>query len=126
MISVSSKGDSNKTARSLQKMKRNRLFGNLHQYGQRGVQLLASATPVESSLTANSWEYRIVNERNGPRIEWYNTHDAGNGTSVAILIQYGHGTKNGGYVIGRDFINPAIQPLFDKLADDVWKKVKSA
>lgn len=122
MISISTTKDNNKTTKALQKMKRHRLFSDLHRYGALGVQALSRATPVDSRLTAGSWEYRIVNERNGPRIEWYNTNEI-NGTSVVILIQYGHGTGSGGYVQGRDFINPAIQPLFDKFAADIWKKV---
>jgi len=127
MLGVSVNKGSGSTEKALKKIRKNRLLFDLHTYGKRGVKLLSSATPVESSVTANSWEYRIVQERNGPRIEWYNTHadDAG-GTSVAVLIQYGHATKNGGYVQGRDYINPAIQPLFDKLVANIWKRVRLA
>jgi hypothetical protein len=125
MIGVTTAGDHNKTSKALKNMNKSNLFSELHRYGVLGVSALAQATPIDSSLTANSWAYRIVQERNGPRIEWYNTNDAGGGTSVAVLIQYGHGTKNGGYVIGRDFINPAIQPLFDRFAEEIWKKVKT-
>lgn len=124
MIGATVSGNSDRTIKALSKMQKRNLFSDLHKYGEMGVQALAKATPVDSSFTANCWEYRITQERNGPRIEWYNTNKVGN-TSVAILIQYGHGTGTGGYVMGRDYVNPAIQPLFDKMADDLWKKVKS-
>ncbi len=88
-----------------------------------GVDALARATPVATSLTRNSWEYRIIKDRKNPGIEWYNTNVV-NGVSVAILIQYGHGTGTGGYVTGRDYINPAMLPVFDMIADEIWKKVK--
>lgn len=126
VIGISRSGDSNKTTKALLRMRRKVILANLDTYGQRGVDLLSSATPVDSSLTAMTWAYRIVQERNGPRLEWYNTNDAGGGTSVAVLIQYGHATKNGGYVVGRDFINPAIQPLFDEMIAEMWKKVTTA
>lgn len=125
MLGISTKGDFNKTKKALEKIRKQHLFTELNNYGALGVQALSKATPIDENLTAQSWKYRIVQERNGPRIEWYNTNDAGSGTSVAILIQYGHGTRRGGYVIGRDFINPAIQPLFDKWTAELWKKVKS-
>lgn len=125
MIGITVTGNESATTKALLKMKRQELLNNLNAYGQRGVDLLRNATPVESSLTANSWYYRIVEERNGPRVEWYNTHGSDSGeTSVAVLIQYGHGTKNGGYVMGRDYINPAIQPMFDEIIHDIWEKVK--
>lgn len=124
MIGVSTAGDNNKTSRALAKMKRQHVLSDLDRYGERGVQLLAAATPVETGLTANSWAYRIVQEPNGPRIEWYNTN--GDGTvSIVILIQYGHATRSGTFIAGRDFINPAIQPLFDEIASEIWKKVIS-
>lgn len=126
MIGITVSGKESPTTKALLKMKRTNLLNQLHAYGQRGVRLLASATPVESGLTASSWAYRVVEERNGPRVEWYNTNDAGAGTSMAVLIQYGHGTKNGGYVQGRDYINPAIQPMFDEIIHGIWEKVKSA
>lgn len=124
MIRILSRG-SNKTSKSLENMKQINLRTQLDAYGQAGVTLLSAATPIDTGLTAYSWNYRIVNTRRGPSIEWFNTNQV-DGTPVAILIQYGHGTKNGGYVVGRDFINPAMQPLFDRIAYDVWKKVTSA
>lgn len=125
MIRIFSKGDFKKTTNSLLKMKgfNGGIFSSLERYGQMGVDALAKATPIESSLTANSWKYRIIKDNKRPGIEWYNTNIV-NGTPVVILIQYGHATGTGGYVPGRDFINPAMQPIFDKIVDDVWKKVK--
>lgn len=124
MIGITSKND-DRMNKSLKQLKKNKALSELDRYGQMGVNALAEATPRESGETANSWAYRIKNDRLGPRIEWYNTHkdDAG-GASVVILIQYGHGTRTGGYVQGYDFINPAMRPVFDKIAKEIWKKVK--
>lgn len=124
MIKITTKGDSKKTYDFLNKLTKGNIFSDLNRYGQMGIDALSRATPIDSKLTANSWRYRIIKNRRGPGIEWYNTNEV-NGTSVAILIQYGHATGTGGYVTGRDFINPSIRPVFDKIADDVWKKVKA-
>lgn len=124
MIIVTSKGDYKKTRDFLHKMAQNDIFVDLEKYGQLGIDALAKATPVDSSLTRNSWDYRVIKDRRNPGIEWYNTNEV-NGTPVAILIQYGHGTGTGGYVAGRDYINPAMRPVFDKIADEIWKKVKN-
>lgn len=127
MIGITVSGRESPTTKALMKMRRSQLLNKLHAYGQRGVTLLSQATPVDSRHTASSWAYRIVEERNGPRVEWYNTSaDESGQTSVAVLIQYGHGTKNGGYVQGRDYINPAIQPMFDEIINGIWQEVKSA
>lgn len=107
----------------IRKMLKGDLYSNLERYGQLGVAALARATPMDTGLTASAWGYRVIKGRR-PGVEWYNTNKAG-GTSVAILIQYGHGTGTGGYVQGRDYINPIVQPLFDQIADDVWKKVRN-
>lgn len=126
MIGVSTQGRFEKTTRFLQKMNNRNLFSDMNRYGEMGVQALARATPKESAETANGWRYRVMNDRKGPRIEWYNVHaDDNNNTSVAVLIQYGHGTGTGGYVQGRDFINPTMRPIFDQIANDLWRKVKS-
>lgn len=121
-ISFTSKGDWSKTTKFLEKASSNSVYSDLHKYGKMGVEALAAATPVDTSLTANSWDYRIVRDRRGAGIEWFNTNRAG-GTNVAILIQYGHATGTGGYVHGIDFINPAMRPIFEQIADGVWKKV---
>ena len=98
------------------------ITGNLDRFGKMGVDALSKATPVESGETARSWGYRITGDTRNPGIEWYNTHVDG-GKVIAILIQYGHGTGTGGYVAGRDYINPAIKPIFDQIALDMWKQV---
>lgn len=98
------------------------LFSRLESYGREGVAALSRATPVDSGLTASSWSYEVVNKRGRHSIIFHNSHNP-SGRPVAILIQYGHGTGTGGYVQGRDYINPVILPLFDRIADDVWKAV---
>lgn len=94
----------------------------LDKYGVMGVDALANATPVDTTETARSWKYRVVRDKTGWNIEWYNTNVV-DGVQVVILIQYGHATGTGGYVVGRDFINPAIRPIFDKIADELWRQV---
>ena len=108
----------------LKKAKDISIFNALSRYGQEGVAALASATPVETGLTASSWTYEIVRERNSWSIVWGNTHIV-DGTPVAILLQHGHATGTGGYVQGRDFINPAIRPIFERIANDAWKAVNA-
>jgi hypothetical protein len=124
MIGVSVRGDSKKTSDALRRMSKQNIFADLNRYGALGVEALSKATPVDSSITAQSWKYRVVQERNGPRVEWYNTHVV-DGVNVAVLIQYGHATRGGTYISGRDYINPAIQPLFDQFVAEIWKKVKT-
>jgi hypothetical protein len=122
MIGITSTGDFKKTDDFLKRLQRRDPYSGLARYGEMGVEALSRATPLDSSLTANSWNYRIIKGKR-PGIEWYNTNVV-NGTPVVILLQYGHATGTGGYVSGRDFINPAIKPIFDKIANDVWKKVR--
>ena len=96
----------------------------LEKYGRRGVDALREATPKDSGKTANSWTYEVVEESNGNlKIVWRNTNIANDWAPVAILLQYGHATKNGGYVQGIDYINPALQPVFEALADEAWREV---
>jgi hypothetical protein len=94
----------------------------LNRYGAEGVAALAASTPVDSGETAASWSYTTHVSRNRLSVSWHNSH-IDDGAVVAILLQYGHGTKNGGYVQGRDYINPAILPIFDRLADELWREV---
>ena len=101
---------------------RNDHYKHFDDYGQRGVDALSAATPVNTGKTAASWRYRIVTEHKATRIEWYNTNEV-EGTSVAVLIQYGHGTGTGGYVVGIDYVNPAVSPIFDLVSKDVWEQV---
>lgn len=106
----------------LERMAKEQMFSNLESYAREGVAALARATPVDSGLTADSWTYEIVNKRGQHQIIFHNTNVV-SGVPVAVLIQYGHGTGTGGYVDGRDYINPVILPLFEKIANDVWKAV---
>lgn len=96
----------------------------LKKYGDEGVRALSSATPVRTGITAESWNYRIEDSGSSVSITFYNTNLTKTGTPLVILIQYGHGTRNGGFVRGQDFINPAIQPIFDKLAKEAWREVQ--
>jgi hypothetical protein len=124
MFELSSSGSFNKTEDWLKKLARSDFYSKMDAYGRRGVMALSSATPVESGETAQSWYYEIVRKDGFTSIEWRNSHMAGP-TPVAILLQYGHATGTGGYVQGRDFINPAIKPIMDEIAADVWKVVTS-
>lgn len=125
MITFESSGNFAKTERFLAYMQKNDIRKILDSYGRQGVAALRSATPVESGETAAAWDFTVSGGRGGWSISWTNSHMAGK-TPVAILLQYGHGTGTGGYVSGRDYINPAIRPVFDKIADGVWKAVTSA
>lgn len=125
MISIESKGSFKNTEAFLNRMSKGDIFSALGQYGQEGVNALASATPVDSSKTASSWSYEVRKEGAKYSIIWSNDNIV-DGQLIAILIQYGHGTGTGGYVQGRDYINPAIQPIFDRIANDIWKVVTSA
>ena len=122
MISFRQKGDFSKLTKFLERAKESVKLGDLDKYGRAGVEALASATPVDSGLTANSWYYEIENKNGSASITFLN-RNIQNGVPIAIILQYGHGTGTGGWVQSRDYINPAIQPLFDKIADDAWKEV---
>lgn len=122
MIRVGHKGDFSKTVRFLKNANRNNVIAVLERYGKEGVAALASGTPVESGDTANSWNYRIEQGRGFAKLVFYNSNIQ-NGVPIAIILQYGHGTGTGGWVQGRDYINPAIQPIFDKIANDAWREV---
>lgn len=122
MISFRQKGDFSKLTRFLEKAKEAVRLGDLDKYGREGVAALASATPVDSGLTARSWHYKIENRKGSVAISFYNSN-VQNGVSIAVILQYGHGTRTGGWVAGRDYINPAIQPVFDKIANEAWREV---
>ncbi len=124
MLSVNNSGSFKNTASFFDRVRNGSLFSELDRYGKQGVDALASATPRESGETAQSWEYRIFKKSGRYGIAWYNTH-VNNGVNIAIILQYGHGTGTGGWVEGYDYINPAIRPVMDRIADDVWKKVIS-
>lgn len=122
MIKFKHKGNFSKTYEFLGRARKAVRIKDLERYGQEGVTALASATPVETGLTANSWHYQIDRTKETITISFHNTNIQ-NGIPIAIILQYGHGTRNGGWVEGRDYINPAIQPIFDKLANEAWKEV---
>jgi hypothetical protein len=122
MIKFRQKGDFSKLTRFLEKAKEAVHLGDLDKYGREGVAALASATPVDSGLTADSWRYEITNKQGSAKITFYNSNIQ-NGVPIAIILQYGHGTRNGGWVQGRDYINPAIQPIFDKIVNEAWREV---
>ena len=122
MISFRQKGDFSKLSSYLERAKEAAKLGVLDKYGAQGVAALSSATPVDTGLTANSWSYKI--ERgNGSVSIVFNNSNIQNGIHIAIILQYGHGTGTGGWVEGRDYINPAIQPVFDKIAQSAWEEV---
>ena len=122
MISFRHKGDFSKLTRYLERVKQAIRLGILDKYGREGVAALASATPKESGRTAESWYYEIENGT-GTAIIRYNNSHVNQGVPIAIILQYGHGTGTGGWVQGRDYINPAIQPVFDRIVDAAWKEV---
>ena len=122
MITFRQRGDFSKLTNFMERAKEAVHLGNLDKYGQEGVAALASATPVDTGQTANSWHYKIEQENGSVSIGFYNTNIQ-NGVPIAIILQYGHATRNGGWVQGRDYINPAIQPIFDKIADTAWREV---
>jgi hypothetical protein len=122
MIRFSHKGNFSKVTRYLEKANRSARFSDLDKYGREGVAALASATPVETGRTASSWYYEIQRSKGSATISFLNSNIQ-NGVPIAIILQYGHGTGTGGWVEGRDYINPAIQPIFDKIAEDAWREV---
>ena len=122
MIKIRQKGDFRKLTSFLERAKESLDIGVLDKYGRKGVAALSSATPVDTGLTASSWFYKIENKNGIAKIEFHNSNIQ-NGVQIAVILQYGHGTRNGGYVVGRDYINPAIQPVFDELAKNAWKEV---
>lgn len=122
MIKFRQKGDFSKAFSFLEKAKEKVKMGDLDRYGQEGVIALSSATPKDTGITAASWRYEIVRTDGKVSIVWKNDN-IHEGVPIAILIQYDHGTATGGFVKGRDYINPAMQPIFDKIADSVWREV---
>lgn len=125
MISFRQKGDFSKLTRYFERVKEKVKIGNLDKYGQEGVAALSSATPIRTGLTANSWYYKIEQSKDSVTLSFHNSNIQ-NGVPIAIILQYGHATRDGGWVEGRDYINPAIQPIFDRIAEEAWKEVKQA
>ena len=122
MVKFRHKGDFSKLTSFLEKSKRVIRLSSLDRYGREGVAALASATPIDTGKTASSWFYKIENKDGSAKITFHNSN-INDGVPIAIILQYGHGTNNGGWVQGRDYINPAIQPIFDKIVNDAWREV---
>ena len=124
MITITSKKGWNKTEKLLKNSLGDKWFSVLEKYGSQGVQALSAATPTESGKTASSWDYKIVKKGGKVSVIWNNSNIK-DGVNIAVILQYGHGTGTGGYVQGRDYINPALRPIFDAMADAAWKEVTS-
>lgn len=122
MITFEQKGNWNKTFKFLRKNKKITLE-DLYKYGEEGVQALRDATPVDSGRTAESWYFRITEGNGTISIEWLNSNLGNGWAPIAILLQLGHATGTGGYVQGRDYINPALRPIFDRIAKNAWREV---
>ena len=122
MISFRHKGDFSKATRYFEKLRKAARLEILNKYGQEGVTALAAATPIDSGKTASSWYYEIKEGKNSAELVFCNSN-INQGVSIAIILQYGHGTGTGGYVQGQDYINPAIRPIFDKIAKELWEEV---
>ena len=122
MIRVKHKGDFSKTTLFFEDVLKRKYLRKLQQFGEAGVKALSEATPKDSGKTAASWSYEIGQERGRTTIRWTNSN-VNDGVNIAIILQYGHGTRNGGYVQGRDYINPAIAPIFDQIANEAWNEI---
>lgn len=126
MLSITVTGDFTKTDLFLAKLARGDIYRSLAGLAAQGVAALSSATPEETGATAASWSSDVQIGFSGATIFWTNNHVDSAGTPIVIMLQYGHGTGTGGYVQGRDFINPAIRPVMDQIADAVWREVTSS
>lgn len=124
-ISIRHKGDFSKTTSFLMKMSKRQLMKRLGEYGQLGINALKAATPVRTGKTASSWSYEIHQNGSNVSLVWTNSNKS-KGVPIVFYIQYGHGTRSGRYIQGYDFINPAIQPIFDQIKKDIWEEVTSA
>lgn len=122
MISFSHKGDFSKLTSFLEKSKEAVRSSLLDKYGREGVAALMSATPVDTGLTASSWYYKIEHSDGSTVLSFHNSNIQ-NGVPIAVILQYGHATRTGGWVEGRDYINPALRPIFDKIAEEAWREV---
>ena len=123
MIRIKVKGSWNKTEKFLKKKTMNTIRDILEKYGREGVAALSSVTPIDTGLTATSWYYEIRQNENEISLVFLNNNKTSTGIPIVVLLQYGHGNGNGGYIKGRDYINPAIQPVFDKIVEEAWKEV---
>lgn len=122
MLKVHSTGSFQKTVSFLNNLNTGKLFHSLNQHGRVGVDALSRATPSETGETAQSWGYQVGKTKDRISLSWYNTHE-NDGVNIAVIIQYGHGTGTGAYIQGKDYINPAMRPIFDRILEDVWRQV---
>lgn len=125
MIKVKHSGSFRRAEKFLKEMSKKDYSAILHRYGQMGVEALQQATPTDTGVTAMSWSYEVAVESGAYTIYWSNSHE-NDGVNIAIILQFGHGTGTGGYVKGIDYINPALQAVFERMADDLWEEVRSA
>lgn len=123
MIKISHRGSFKNTERLFSKSQKINFLNILERYAREGVDALSSATPIDTSLTSNSWSFEVKVTKKGYSISWHNSNIV-DGVPIAIILQYGHATKNGGYVQGQDYINPAIKPVFNAISENLWKEVK--
>lgn len=123
MITFRQKGDFSKLSSFLERAKESIKIGELDKYGREGVAALESVTPKDTGNTAKSWYYNITRDNNSVSIEFNNSSTTETKVPIVILLQYGHATRNGGYVQGIDFINPALKPIFERMADEAWREV---
>ena len=124
LVRFKHRGNFNRVERFLNRVSDREYLNVLDHYGQMGVEALSKATPVDTGLTASSWTYEFERTSTHTTISWLNTN-TNQGVNIAVILQYGHGTGTGGYVQGRDYINPAMRPIFDKIADQAWREVNS-
>ena len=126
VITFKQSGDLKRTYKFLRFLSSKLYLKKVESYAKKGVIALAEATPKDSGVTSDSWDYEIIINDEETRIIFTNSNTIENGTPIVVLVQYGHATKNGGWVEGFDFVNPAIQPIFDEMAEDIWKEVQNA
>lgn len=123
MFSVRHRGSFRNLEDFIRRTLRSDYMNILHKYGAMGVNELGHATPKGTGMTAQSWTYKIIKTRKGHTVTWANSNTTSSGTPIVVLLHYGHGTNGGGYVQGRDFINPTVRPIFDRLANELWEEV---
>lgn len=123
MLTIREEGSFDSTEQSLKRMSRINFSRILNKYGAEGVKMLSAATPARTGLSSRSWDYTVSKDRSGWSITWTNSNKTSNGIPVVLLIQYGHATRNGGYVVGIDFINPTLAPIADRLKSELFREV---
>lgn len=122
MLGVTTSGSFKNTDAFFKRMQSSDIQKTVKKYGVKGMDALSNATPEDTGETAKSWKYEVTKKPGEITIGWHNTHEE-KGLPIAILVQYGHATRDGGYIPGRDFVNPAMRPVFDQISDEVWRQV---